>query len=169
MQIQNCLSCEYCHEQFVFNWAPTFRSSLLANATYMYSKDSGFKSKPQFVKHNSVVVLLNGYKLCQNNIYSKYVKADSYLTPFNSFHILAFHLQNIQSVKKGGLKALMGYCIPLNKQKKIPVNTCPEINQCLLRYGRVNFWVGILGDQHLGLVVLPNRLTGAVYHCLFCE
>jgi hypothetical protein len=39
-------------------------------------------------------------------------------------------------------------------------------NQCLLRYGRVIVWVGILGDQHLEPVVLPNRLTGAVYYLL---
>jgi hypothetical protein len=38
-------------------------------------------------------------------------------------------------------------------------------NQCLLRYGQV--WVDILGDQILGPVVLPNGLTGAVYHCFF--
>jgi hypothetical protein len=37
-------------------------------------------------------------------------------------------------------------------------------NQCLLRYGRVSVWVGILGDQLLEPVVLPIRLTGAVYH-----
>jgi hypothetical protein len=37
-------------------------------------------------------------------------------------------------------------------------------NQCLLKYGRVNVWVGILGDQLLGPPVLPNRVTGAVYH-----
>jgi methylthioribose-1-phosphate isomerase len=30
-----------------------------------------------------------------------------------------------------------------------------------------NMWVGILGDQLLGPVALPNRLTGAVYHCFF--
>jgi hypothetical protein len=28
----------------------------------------------------------------------------------------------------------------------------------------INIWVGRLGDQLLGPVVLPNRLTGAVYH-----
>jgi hypothetical protein len=28
----------------------------------------------------------------------------------------------------------------------------------------INVWVGIIGDKHLGPVVLPNRLTGAVYH-----
>jgi hypothetical protein len=28
----------------------------------------------------------------------------------------------------------------------------------------INIWVGILGDQTLGPVVLPNRVTGAVYH-----
>jgi hypothetical protein len=37
-------------------------------------------------------------------------------------------------------------------------------NKCLLRYGRVKVWVGILGDQQLGPVVLPNRLTDTVYH-----
>jgi hypothetical protein len=37
-------------------------------------------------------------------------------------------------------------------------------NQCLLRYWPVNVWVGILGDQILGPVALPNRLTGAVYY-----
>jgi hypothetical protein len=42
-------------------------------------------------------------------------------------------------------------------------------NQCLLRYGRVNAWVGILGDQLLGPVVLPNRLTAAVSHRFFGE
>jgi hypothetical protein len=31
----------------------------------------------------------------------------------------------------------------------------------------INVWVGILGDQLLGPVVLPNRLTGAVYHRFF--
>jgi hypothetical protein len=36
-------------------------------------------------------------------------------------------------------------------------------NQCLLRYVRLVVWVGILGDQHLGPDVLPNRITGAVY------
>jgi hypothetical protein len=36
-------------------------------------------------------------------------------------------------------------------------------NHCLLRYGRVRVWVGILGDQPLGLAVLPNTLTCAVY------
>jgi hypothetical protein len=29
----------------------------------------------------------------------------------------------------------------------------------------ISAWGGILGDQLLGLVVLPNRLTGTVYHC----
>lgn len=29
----------------------------------------------------------------------------------------------------------------------------------------INVWVGILGDQLLGSVVLPKRLTGAVHHC----
>jgi hypothetical protein len=29
----------------------------------------------------------------------------------------------------------------------------------------INVWVGILGDELLGPVVLPNRLTSAVYHC----
>jgi hypothetical protein len=28
----------------------------------------------------------------------------------------------------------------------------------------INVWVGILNDQLLGPVVLPNRLTGAVHH-----
>jgi hypothetical protein len=28
----------------------------------------------------------------------------------------------------------------------------------------IDVWVGVLGDQLLGPVVLPNRLTGAVYH-----
>jgi hypothetical protein len=31
----------------------------------------------------------------------------------------------------------------------------------------INVWVGIVGDQLLGPVVLPNRLTGAVYHRFF--
>jgi hypothetical protein len=35
-------------------------------------------------------------------------------------------------------------------------------NQC-----RVNVWMFILGDQHLGLVVLPNRLTGVAHHHLW--
>jgi hypothetical protein len=30
-----------------------------------------------------------------------------------------------------------------------------------------NIWVGILGDQLLGEVFLPNRLTGSVYHLFF--
>jgi hypothetical protein len=42
-------------------------------------------------------------------------------------------------------------------------------NQCLLRYERVSFWVGILGDQLLGPVVVPNRLTGAVYHSFLVD
>jgi hypothetical protein len=29
----------------------------------------------------------------------------------------------------------------------------------------INVWVGIIADKLLGPVVLPNRLTGAVYHC----
>jgi hypothetical protein len=37
-------------------------------------------------------------------------------------------------------------------------------NQCLWGYGQVNVWVGIFGDQILGLVVSPSRLTGAVYY-----
>jgi hypothetical protein len=40
-------------------------------------------------------------------------------------------------------------------------------NQCLLRYGRVNVWVGIFGDQLLGPGALPSRLTSAVYHRFF--
>jgi hypothetical protein len=28
----------------------------------------------------------------------------------------------------------------------------------------INVWVGIVGDEILGPVVLPNRLTGAVFH-----
>jgi hypothetical protein len=40
-------------------------------------------------------------------------------------------------------------------------------NQCLLRHGRDNAWVGILGGHLLGPVFLANRLTGALYHrCL---
>jgi hypothetical protein len=35
-------------------------------------------------------------------------------------------------------------------------------NQWLPRYGRVNVCVGILGDQLLGPVVLPNRLRCSV-------
>jgi hypothetical protein len=31
----------------------------------------------------------------------------------------------------------------------------------------ISVWMSILGDQPIGLVVLPHRLTGAVYHCLF--
>jgi hypothetical protein len=38
-------------------------------------------------------------------------------------------------------------------------------NQCPPRYGRFNIWVGILGDQLLGPVFLPNRQKGALYHC----
>lgn len=37
-------------------------------------------------------------------------------------------------------------------------------NQCLLRLGKVNNWVGLLGDKFLGPVVLPKRLTGEAYH-----
>jgi hypothetical protein len=38
------------------------------------------------------------------------------------------------------------------------------MNQYLLRYGRVNIWVDNLCDQFSRPIVLPNRLTGAVYH-----
>jgi hypothetical protein len=48
---------------------------------------------------------------------------------------------------QGVLQALRGYGTQLNKQK------CPSQhisrNECLLRYGRVNVWVAILGDQTL--------------------
>jgi hypothetical protein len=37
-------------------------------------------------------------------------------------------------------------------------------NQCLLRHGQASVWVGISGDQLLGPAVLPNRLSGVVYH-----
>jgi hypothetical protein len=40
-------------------------------------------------------------------------------------------------------------------------------NQFLLIYGRVSVWVVTLGYKSLGPVVLPNRITGAVYHRLF--
>jgi hypothetical protein len=51
--------------------------------------------------------------------------------------------------------------------KKFPVSVCPEINACW-DMGEFCIWldtrVGILDDEILEPVVLPNRLTGAVYH-----
>jgi hypothetical protein len=64
-------------------------------------------------------------------------------------------------VLKNGLQALSGYNTYLNKEKKFQSR-----NQCLLRCGRVNIRVDILGDLILGAVVLPNRPTGAVYNFL---
>jgi hypothetical protein len=62
---------------------------------------------------------------------------------------------------KKGLQALRGYSIHLNEQKSSSQHMSRI--QCLLRYWRVSVWVGISGDQFLEPVVLPNRLTGAVY------
>jgi hypothetical protein len=51
--------------------------------------------------------------------------------------------------------------------KNVPVNVCPENNACWAM-GEFCIWlitrVVILGHHLLAPLVLPNRLTGAVYH-----
>jgi hypothetical protein len=58
------------------------------------------------------------------------------------------------------LLALRGYNTHLNEQK-LPSQHMSR-NHCLLRYGRVNIWVGILSGEPLEPVILPNRRTRAV-------
>jgi hypothetical protein len=70
---------------------------------------------------------------------------------------------NIQSVKIA-LEALRGYSTHLNEQK-ISSQRMSK-NQYFQKYRRVSILVGILGDQLLGPVVLPNRQTGGEYHRL---
>jgi hypothetical protein len=67
----------------------------------------------------------------------------------------------VYRVLKKGLQALRGYSAHLNEQSS---SQHMSRNQCLLRYGRVNLWLGIIGVQILRPVILPNRLAGVVYH-----
>jgi hypothetical protein len=39
----------------------------------------------------------------------------------------------------------------------------------MLRYEGINVWMGVIGDQKLGPVVLYNRLTDAPHHRRFGE
>jgi hypothetical protein len=52
--------------------------------------------------------------------------------------------------------------------KKVPVNIHLEINACW-DTGWVHVWVGILHDQLLGQVALPNSLGSAVYYHLLAN
>jgi hypothetical protein len=61
-----------------------------------------------------------------------------------------------------GVQISRWYSSHLNDQK-FPVNIRPEMNTCW-NMGESVSGCAISGDQHSGPAVLPNRLTGEVYH-----